>query len=141
MQYTRNEFLKLLGLSATATLASVSGFSAPARSNDHQRKEGSALKLGLASYTLRKFNLDEVIKISRRLGLSSIALKSMHMPLESPADEIKKMADKIRSAGLTLYGAGVIYMKSAQEIETAFAYAANAGLEMIIGVPNHDLLP
>jgi sugar phosphate isomerase/epimerase len=46
----------------------------------------------------------------------------------------------VREAGLNLYGAGVIYMKTAQEVEGAFAYAKTAGLEMIIGVPNHDLL-
>jgi Sugar phosphate isomerases/epimerases len=40
-----------------------------------------------------------------------------------------------------LYGAGVIYMKNAKEVESAFNYASYAGLEMIIGVPNHDLLP
>ncbi|MEX2230644.1 MAG: sugar phosphate isomerase/epimerase [Cyclobacteriaceae bacterium] len=141
MSITRNEFLKVLGLSATATLTSISGFSAQPKSIDHSINMSSALKLGLASYTLRKFSLEEVIKISQRLGLSSVALKSMHMPLESSADDIKKMAAKIRSAGLGLYGAGVIYMKTAQEVESAFNYAANAGLEMIIGVPNHDLLP
>jgi sugar phosphate isomerase/epimerase len=65
----------------------------------------------------------------------------MHMPLESSAEEIQSMAGKVRNAGLGLYGAGVIYMKSAQEVEAAFKYASLAGLEMIIGVPNHDLLP
>lgn len=141
MSITRNEFLKVIGLSATATLAGISGFSAQPKRNDHSINMDSSLKLGLASYTLRKFSLDEVIKISQRLGLASVALKSMHMPLESSADDIKKMAAKIRSAGLGLYGAGVIYMKTAQEVESAFTYAANAGLEMIIGVPNHELLP
>lgn len=141
MSITRNEFLKLLGLSATATLTSISGFLAPSKTYDPPAKADSTLKLGLASYTLRKLNLEEVIKISKRLGLSSVALKSMHMPLESSAEDIKRMAEKVRSAGLVLYGAGVIYMKSAQEVETAFSYASHAGLEMIIGVPNHDLLP
>lgn len=63
------------------------------------------------------------------------------MPLESSGDEIKNIAGQVRSAGLNLYGAGVIYMKTAQEVENAFTYARNAGLEMIVGVPNHDLLP
>jgi sugar phosphate isomerase/epimerase len=141
MSITRNEFLKVIGLSATATLTGISGVSAQTKRNDHSINMDSSLKLGLASYTLRKFSLDDVIKISQRLGLASVALKSMHMPLESSADDIKKMAAKIRSAGLGLYGAGVIYMKTAQEAESAFNYAANAGLEMIIGVPNHELLP
>jgi sugar phosphate isomerase/epimerase len=32
-------------------------------------------------------------------------------------------------------------MKTQQEVETTFEYAKNAGLKMIIGVPNHELLP
>ncbi len=32
-------------------------------------------------------------------------------------------------------------MKTAQEVENAFAYASTAGLQMIIGVPEHELLP
>jgi len=103
--------------------------------------QGTDLRLGLASYTLRSFSLDDVIKISTRLGLNSIALKSMHLPLEAGADELKAMAAKVRAAGIRLYGAGVIYMKSEKEVETTFSYAAAAQLEMIIGVPNHDLLP
>lgn len=138
MKLTRGEFLKTAGLSVTASLSTLSGFSTPAS------KEGLAeakLKLGLASYTLRKFTLDEVIAISKRLGLSAIALKSMHMPLESSPEDIQGMARKVRDAGLKLYGAGVIYMKTKQEMDAAFNYAMNAGLEMIVGVPDHALLP
>jgi inosose dehydratase len=138
MTITRNQFLKALGVSATASLTSISGFSAKPYPHEGVKPD---LQLGLASYTLRKFSLDEVIKISQRLGLNSIAVKSMHMPLESSAEEIKGMSEKIKSAGLKLYGAGVIYMKTAQEVDSAFSYASNAALEMIVGVPNHELLP
>lgn len=140
MKISRNEFIKVLGVSATATLAGVSGYQAKANSITSSPKADSKLQLGLASYTLRKFNVDEVIKISKRLGLSSLALKSMHMPLESSPEEIKSVAGKIKGAGLKLYGAGVIYMKTKQEAEAAFEYASHAGLEMIVGVPNHELL-
>ncbi|MDQ2656475.1 MAG: sugar phosphate isomerase/epimerase, partial [Bacteroidota bacterium] len=74
-------------------------------------------------------------------GLTSVALKSVHMPLDSSAGEVRGMAEKVRSAGLTLYGAGVIYMKTRQEVDSSFEYAKNAGLEMIVGVPNYELLP
>lgn len=136
MKITRGQFLKTVGLSATATFATSTGFSAPP-----SRALEANFQLGLASYTLRKFSLEEVIDISKRLGLSALALKSMHMPLESSPDEIKSMAAKVRDAGLKLYGAGVIYMKTKQEVDNAFDYASHAGLEMIIGVPNHELLP
>jgi sugar phosphate isomerase/epimerase len=140
MRISRNEFLKVLGLSATATLTNAASYAANPRLK-HPAPLEVNLKLGLASYTLRKFSLDEVINISKRLGLTAIALKSMHMPLESSPEDIRNAADKIRSAGLSLYGAGVIYMKTKQEADAAFAYASHAGLEMIVGVPNHDLLP
>lgn len=141
MSITRNHFLKLLGLSATASLTSATGFASSSEHTGLEKKRDIDLKLGLASYTLRKFTLDEVISISKRLGLNSIALKSMHMPLESSAEEIRQMASKVKAAGLNLYGAGVIYMKTKQEVDTAFNYASNAGLDIIIGVPNHELLP
>ena len=141
MRISRNEFLKVLGVSATATLTSVSGFSATAKRNDPPKKVDTTLDLGLASYTLRKFSLDDVIKISKRLGLTSVALKSMHMPLDSSAADIKSVVEKVKGAGLKLYGAGVIYMKTKQEADAAFEYASHAGLEMIVGVPNHELLP
>jgi sugar phosphate isomerase/epimerase len=98
-------------------------------------------ELGLASYTLRTLDIDGVIKTATRLGLKHIALKSMHMPLEAGADDIKAIAAKVRAAGLNLYGAGVIYMKTQQEVENTFNYAQAAGLETIIGVPNHEFLP
>jgi inosose dehydratase len=141
MRYTRSEFMKVAALSGVATVAGISGFSESAGRVKDAKGKGADLTLGLASYTLRSFKLEDVIKISQRLGLGSIALKSMHMPLESSPDDLKQIAEKIRNAGLKLYGAGVIYMKTSQEVETAFTYASNAGLEMIIGVPNHDLLP
>jgi inosose dehydratase len=139
MMYNRKQFLKLAGLTGAA--AFTGAYSIKAQGRDQSMQGDPALKLGLASYTLRKLNLDEVISVSLRLGLTAVALKSMHLPLESTADEVKRMAGKVRAAGLTLYGAGVIYMKTTQEVESAFAYASNAGLEMIIGVPNHELLP
>jgi sugar phosphate isomerase/epimerase len=135
MSYTRNEFLKLAGLSGLATLT-TNGLLA-----ETKKETESSLKLGLASYTLRKFSVDEVIKMTKRVGLTNIALKDMHMPLTASPEEIKNAAAQFRDAGLNLYGAGVIYMKSPQEIENAFTYAKSAGLEMIIGVPNHELLP
>ena len=137
MNYTRNEFLKLTGLSAAGVMAVTTGsrFAKKPIANDFK------FTLGLASYTTRNFSLDDTIKMMLRLGLTSVSLIDKHMPLDASAEDIKKAADKVRSAGLNLYGAGVIYMKTAKEVENTFAYATSAGLEMIIGVPNHELLP
>ncbi|MCK5467686.1 MAG: sugar phosphate isomerase/epimerase, partial [Cyclobacteriaceae bacterium] len=39
-----------------------------------------------------------------------------------------------------LYGGGVIYMKSKEQVDQAFEYAKNAGMSVIVGVPEHELL-
>jgi sugar phosphate isomerase/epimerase len=78
--------------------------------------------------------------MTARLGIPKLCLKSMHMPLDSTADEIRVMAAKVNEAGIDLYGAGVIYMKSVEEVDHAFTYAQNAGMDIIVGVPEHALL-
>jgi sugar phosphate isomerase/epimerase len=132
----RKEFLRAAGLTSAVALAPSISFSKEEAS--YQKAE---LTLGLASYTLRSLKLDDVIKTTKRLDINYIALKSMHMALEASDDEIKAMAEKVRAAGLKLYGAGVIYMKTQQDVENSFRYAVAAGLDTIIGVPNHEFLP
>jgi inosose dehydratase len=136
MKLSRTQFLKLTGL--TIGTFSTSPMNALVRNNAVQP---GSLKIGLASYTLRKLSLDETIKITTRLGFKHIALKAMHLPLESSPEIIRQLTSKVRAAGLDLYGGGVIYMKTKAEVETAFAYAKAAGFNMIIGVPAHELLP
>lgn len=134
MKYSRKSFLKLAGAGALALGVQTKVAANPPIKKTHE------LTLGLASYTLRSFSLEETIKMTQRLGLKHIALKSMHLPLDSSESQIKSAAAKVREAGLDLYGAGVIYMKSEAEVNNAFAYAKAAGMKVIIGVPNPELL-
>ena len=138
MHISRKSFIQLFG-------ASVAGspFLINSRLTGQSFKPAADLsaQLGLASYTLRSFSLDEVIDTLKKLSIKHVALKSMHMPLESSDDDIMKLAEKVRSNGLNLYGVGVIYMKTADEVDNAFRYARAAGVKTIIGVPNHELLP
>lgn len=96
--------------------------------------------LGMASYTFREFNLEDTLTMTQRLGLKRIVFKDFHLPLDSSPEEIKKTRTKVEQAGIKLYGGGVIYMRSEFQVEQAFEYARAAGMEMIIGVPDHDLL-
>jgi sugar phosphate isomerase/epimerase len=98
-------------------------------------------ELGMASYTFRAFGLDQTLAWTARLGLRRIALKSFHLPLESRPAQIRAVAAKVRDAGLVLYGGGVIYMRTESETRQAFEYAKAAGMAVMIGVPNHELLP
>ncbi len=138
MNYTRKNFIKVAGLSlATGILSSPA---ASLQAAVVQAKD-LPLPLGLASYTLHKFTLDDTIQMTQRMGLTHLALKDVHLPLDSSPDQINAAVAKVKAAGLTLYGAGVIYMKSEAEVKRAFDYARTAGMETIIGVPNYELLP
>ena len=140
MSYTRKAFLKTMGISTGAIAIVPTILNATPISSNTNEIKAKKLTIGLASYTLRKHTLDEVIAICNRLQIKNIALKSMHMPMDSSNEELKAIAKKINDAGINLYGAGVIYMKTKEEVENAFRYAVAANLKVIIGVPNHDLL-
>ena len=103
-------------------------------------KMGERFKLGLASYTFREFGLDETLEFAQKLGLKYIALKSLHLVMESTKEEIAEAVAKVEKAGLKLYGGGVIYMNDVDEVNRAFEYARAASMETIIGVPKHELL-
>ncbi len=98
------------------------------------------VKLGVASYTLREFSMEEALDMTLRCGVDRITFKSMHLPLDSNKETIEKAVALCREKGVELYGAGVIYMKSKDEVDQAFNYAKTASMKMIIGVPNHELL-
>lgn len=114
------------------------------RNNSRSTRQAASkmrpITLGMASYTFREFNLEDTIKMTKRLGLKRIVLKSFHLPLESSPEEIKTAAAKVREAGLDLYGCGVVYMNTPDEVSRAFDYAKTAGMTMIIGVPKPELL-
>ncbi len=110
MKYTRNNFLKTAAIGVAASMAPVSFKDLAAQTTVKQQAD--RLKLGLASYTLHKFSLDETIKILQRLELKEVSLKDMHLPMSATPAQLKEMTDKVRNAGINLYGVGVIYMKS-----------------------------
>jgi len=134
-----------VGLGAGFSAAAAGGWT-PAGSGRRPSPAPSAgsefgFSLGLASYTFRAFGLDEMLGMSRRLGLRKIAFKSMHLPLESTPEQARAVLAKVKAAGLDLYGGGVIYMTTEAEVRRAFEYAKTAGMKLIIGVPNPEFLP
>lgn len=108
--------------------------------SDSMAPHESKLKLGIASYTFREFSLEDTLSMTSRVNIKHISLKSMHLPLESTDQVIRETKEKVNASGINLYGAGVIYMNTSEEVENAFRYAMAAGMRTIIGVPLHDLL-
>src|SRR5882724_10006704 len=70
------------------------------------------LKVGMTTYTLHKFNLDQAIAMTKEAGVKYISLKDVHLPLKSTREQRREASKKVQDAGLVLMGGGVIYIKN-----------------------------
>jgi inosose dehydratase len=138
MHFTRRHFLRVSGAGLIATQAP--SLLAVQPTANLKEAEELPFQLGIASYTFREFSLEETISMTQRLGINKLCLKSMHLPLELSPEEIRSQAALVQKAGMDLYGGGVIYMGTKEDVDHAFEYAKNAGMKVIVGVPEHDLL-
>jgi len=140
---TRRDFLRTTGIAAAASLSLLGDQGIVGRADAADSAAGMRarpLKLALASYTLRKFDLDQTLAMTKRLGLEAICLKSFHLPLEATPEEIAAAVAKVKEAGILLYGGGVIGMKSEEQVNQAFEYAKAAGMAKIVAAPTVEML-
>jgi inosose dehydratase len=98
-------------------------------------------KVGMAGYTFLKFSVEQTIEMMKRIGVTLISLKDFHMPMNSTQEQITDVIDKFKNAGINVYTVGVVYMKTKEAVDQAFEYARMAGVKMIVGAPNYELLP
>jgi sugar phosphate isomerase/epimerase len=138
MNSNRRNFLKLSGIGMAAVAVPGISFSAETSA---KKSKSVPIRLGLASYTLRKMNLDDALAVCKKLDIKNISLKEFHLKLTATDSEIAEAVKKCKDAGVALGSGGVIYMKSEAEVDAAFEYARKAGMNMIIGVPQHEMLP
>jgi sugar phosphate isomerase/epimerase len=137
----RRSFLRAAVLGSTVWAAAPFIRLAVAGPTKPLRDPFDGLKVGLTSYTLRKFSLDEAIAMTNELGVKYISLKDMHLPFRSTTAERQLAHQKITDAGLILMGGGVIYMKNnPDEIRAFFEYAKDAGMSTIVCSPDPEAL-
>jgi len=98
------------------------------------------LNIGVAGFTFVKFNVEQSIAMMKRIGVTNLSLKEFHLPLNSTDEKIAEVLGKFKDAGINIYAVGVIYMKSKEAVDQAFQYAKKVGVNLIVGVPNYDLI-
>src|SRR4030043_584319 len=138
---SRRQFLKVTGTGILAAgAASVYGSSVI--SGPGKKTAGPDLfSLGMGGYTFVQLNVGQTIEIMKRAGVSFLSLKDFHMPLNSTQEQINEIIGKFKNAGITVYTVGVIYMRTQESVDQAFEYARMAGVKMIVGAPEVELLP
>ena len=100
-------------------------------------------KLGVASYSLRKFTRAKAIQMTRELGVRYINIKAFHLALDSKPEEIKAARAEFESAGLTILGGGNIPFDKDDDadIRGKFEYAKLAGMPLMVCSPAVKVLP
>ncbi|MCX7045085.1 MAG: sugar phosphate isomerase/epimerase [Candidatus Sumerlaeota bacterium] len=130
----RREFVRAAGLGAAGlgALAVAGGFSSLPAWGADAADPYKGLKVGMASYTLQQFSLDDAITVMKELELKYISLKDFHLKLTATKEECQTAAKKLKDAGITLMSGGVITLKDDEAASRkAFEYARNAGMPCI----------
>jgi len=139
---SRRNFLQksALGLAGSAVMPFLGRSASSQPDSLHGATDASPLAVGVAGYTFAKFDLDHLITMMKKIGVSNLSLKEIHLPLNSSDEKIKIAMDKFKEAGINVYTVGVIYMRTKDAVDQAFQYAKKVGVNMIVGVPTYDLI-
>lgn len=98
---------------------------------------GAPLKLGVASYSMRKLPLDKTLDMAKTLGVKYMTFKDVHIPRTDPPEATRALRAKIEAAGITIMGGGTITLPNdPAAIKKDFEYAKNAGFPLIFVAPD-----
>jgi sugar phosphate isomerase/epimerase len=127
-------------IAAAALLPLVPGAkSAPGYAYAEEADPFKGLKIGVATYTFRKFPLEATIKGVQRVGLHYVSIKDFHLARNTTAAERKTIAQKFKDAGITPLSCGNITMDNTEKgVRDAFEYARDAGIPTIVCSPHPD---
>lgn len=129
----RREFLSAVAASSLLPYVSLRGAQRPAAA--------PALKLGVASYSLRKFPFDKALEMAKALDVKYLNFKDVHIPRSDPPEAIKAARAKVEAAGFTIMGGGTItFRNDPAQVRADFEYAKNAGMPLIVAAPSVDSL-
>ncbi len=99
------------------------------------------IKLGVASYSLRKFKRAQAIEMVKACGTPYVNLKSFHLPYELSAAELAAGRKEFDDAGLQVVGSGNNSLSKEADIAKLFDYARAARFPLLVIAPKPDLLP
>ncbi|HEY8485425.1 MAG TPA: sugar phosphate isomerase/epimerase, partial [Longimicrobiales bacterium] len=101
------------------------------------------LRLGVASYSLRKFPRARAIEMVKALRTPYINIKSFHLEYDLSPAELAAGRREFEAAGLQIVGGGTITFEADTDaaVRKYFEYAKHAGMPLIVATCDPRILP
>jgi sugar phosphate isomerase/epimerase len=130
-QLSRRSFL--------ARSAALAGAGLAARWGQAAEAAKSKLSLGVQSYSLRGYKVDQAIQHAKDLGFAHLEFYPGHFSPDSKPNEIEEMKSKVASAGMKIMGHGVNrFTKDHEANLKLFKFAKAAGIKNLSADPDPD---
>ena len=124
-----------LSASAIGIAATYSGIAAAADAKDPYL----GLKMGLQSYSLRAFSVEEALAQTKTLGLKYWEAFPNHIPIGTLPKHIATQKELMSKAGITLISYGVVPFDSNESAaRERFEFAKGMGIKSLSADPNPD---
>ena len=142
----RRAALKAAVISALSLPLLGAGSVSAAETNPTTKKASreGALKLGLASYSLSKLPVEDVIAVLKQLEITAVSLYKSHCPwADGTPDECKAVVQKFSDAGIAVTSTGMIELPNDEAVvRKALDNVRAAGLKTFCAwVKQTDSLP
>ena len=99
------------------------------------------IRLGVASYSLRKFKRPQAIEMIKACGVSYVNIKSFHLDYKLSPEELAAGRKEFDDAGLRVVGSGNNNIGKEADIAPLFEYAKHARFNLLVIAPKAELLP
>jgi len=105
--------------------------------------EDPDVKLGVASYSLRKLSRPQAIAMIKQMNVKYVNIKEFHLRYSSTPEELAAGRKEFEDAGLVIVGGGTIGLQKDDDADVRkyFEYAKTCGMPLMVIAPTHQTLP
>ncbi len=127
-------------ITGTSALLGLGGLRVSATPGDAYPEE---IKLGVASYSLRKLGRAQAIAAIKELRTPYVNIKEFHLLYKSTPEELAAGRKEFEAAGLKIVGGGTISLQkdTDDDIRKYFDYAKMCGMPLMVIAPTQQTMP
>jgi sugar phosphate isomerase/epimerase len=101
------------------------------------------IKLGVASYSLRKLGRAQAIAAIQQLKTPYVNIKEFHLAYRSTPEELAAGRKEFEAAGLQIVGGGTVSLQidTDEDVRKYFEYAKRCGMPLMVIAPTQQTMP